>query len=438
MVTYTPIREIGRGGFGIVELVEDESGKQYACKTLMVPPGMSKSDMQSRFDREVKYQKAIDHRNIVPVLNQRLDDDPPWFIMPLAVTSLRNELEADRTLSGAPRKALFDILVGVEEIHRKGYKHRDLSPNNVLKFVTDAGEAYYAVSDFGLIAPASGTTTTLTETNVAGGTLMYRAPECATDFKRASFAADIYSIGAILYDIFGGGVVRIPHTELTTGGMIGDIIARCTKSNPRRRYKSIAELREALYDLFDTTEIVFQSDAEKHVIELLAANDTLTNEQWDGFLACIDRLNAACGSLKNLLSSIRIVHINDLLQNAPDLFSALGSDYAALMMNESFDFEFCDVIGAIAQVFYDNGDLGLQAEIALGALELGATHNRWSVERRFVSMASPKINAELADRILVEVDVRSFPFKLRFEHVCHSISVSAQQIHDALRTLLAD
>ena len=132
----------------------------------------------------------------------------------LADCSLADELRADRTLRGDPRRPLFDILAGLEAIYDRGYKHRDLKPTNVLKFVSD-GSVRYAISDFGLMSPAFGQTSTLTQSNMGGGTPLYRAPECAINFKRATNLSDIYSIGAILHDIFAGSR-RIPKMHEAT------------------------------------------------------------------------------------------------------------------------------------------------------------------------------------------------------------------------------
>jgi serine/threonine protein kinase len=215
-MTYKALNEIGRGSFGVVELVADEAGKNWARKTFVPPnlPDVSNEEMRARFEREVRYQSQIDSPNVVAILESALDVDPPWFLMEVADCSLADELKHDRTLGGDPRKPLFDILAGLEAIHEKGYKHRDLKPANVLRFTSPDGDVRYAISDFGLMSPASGQTSTLTASNMGGGTPLYRAPECAINFKRATTLSDIYSVGAILHDIFGGGANRIPHIEL--------------------------------------------------------------------------------------------------------------------------------------------------------------------------------------------------------------------------------
>lgn len=440
MVSYTTVREIGRGGFGVVEEVETKKGERFATKTLVYPSNASKADkadLRARFEREVKYQSAIDHRHVVPILGKNLKDDPPWFVMPLAEGSLQKELRDDRTLGGNPKKAIFDLLAGLEEVHRLGYKHRDLSPGNVLRFSDEDGSTYYAISDFGLMSPQAGVTTTLTDTNVAGGTLPYRAPECATSFRRATEQADIYSVGAILHDIFGTGG-RIPHAELKANGEIGEVIAKCTKTNPRRRYKNVQELREALYDVLQSDDLKFESDEDTHFGKLLQDNETLSDEQWDELFAHIDRQQSSWKSTKALLSAIRRTHVEGLLTSAPELFHALGMEYAEFASKHSFDFDFCDLIATIAQLFYDDGEIDLQANIALAMLELGTSHNRWFVERKFVSMAAPSISDELAQRIVTEIEVQEFDIKRRLRHLRNSITVEKDALHPKIEDLGED
>ena len=91
-----------------------------------------------------------------------------WHILK-ADCSLEDELNKDRTLAGDPKKALFDILAGLEEIHRRGYLHRDLKPGNVLKYCLKDGSHFYALSDFGLMAVGEDASSTLTPSGIGGG-----------------------------------------------------------------------------------------------------------------------------------------------------------------------------------------------------------------------------------------------------------------------------
>src|SRR5581483_6650291 len=118
MPKYIKIKEIGKGNFGVVDLVQDSKGHECAMKTFAPPtlPGVTAEELRARFEREVRYQLQIDHPNVVRIRDYDLAADPPWFVMDLASCSLADELKADRTMGGDPRKPLFDILAGLEAI----------------------------------------------------------------------------------------------------------------------------------------------------------------------------------------------------------------------------------------------------------------------------------------------------------------------------------
>lgn len=101
-MNYTQAKEIGRGGFGIVYECLGSDGNRYALKCLnaAVFPQQDQAMLTRRFEREVRYQQMVNHPNVVAVLNHDLSAAPPWFVMPLAAGSLKDDLEADRTLGG--------------------------------------------------------------------------------------------------------------------------------------------------------------------------------------------------------------------------------------------------------------------------------------------------------------------------------------------------
>lgn len=437
-VQYHLGEEKGRGGFGIVYSVTDEDGHPYALKQLN-PAAFQQQDhamLVKRFEREVRYQQQVDHPNVVRVLDANLAANPPWFVMPLAAGSLKDDLEADHTLGGDPKRPLFDILAGLEALHQVGLRHRDLKPANVLKLPQGDGSTLYAISDFGLTTPGVGQTSTLTGSNMAGGTPLYRPPECANNFRRATAQADIYSFGAILHDIFSGGG-RIPHGELTVAGPLGPIIEKCTKAQPRRRYASIAALREDLFDVLDNTVVQFFSAEEQDVIAILNAKDNLTDDEWDRAFNLIDDNADKNVSNDNIMRALALQHINSIYQSSPDMFQGLGELYADFAATGVFGFDYCDVISDKAEVFFQLGDLSLKAKIALAMLELGTSHNRWVVERQFVRMAGHDCEPALAERIKIEVRASGMPFAQRIEHLHSSINVPPDRLHPILHELLA-
>jgi hypothetical protein len=355
--------------------------------------------------------------------------------MELAQCSLSDELEVDQTLGGDAKHALFDILSGLQAIHAKGYKHRDLKPQNVLKIQNQDGTSRYAISDFGLMTPAAGQTTTLTATNAGGGTPLYCAPECTTNLRRATHLADIYSFGAILHDIFGGIRNRLPYDQLTVVGPLKDVVEKCTWRQPRRRFQSVEALREALFEALDGDVVAFASVEEEEIVALLSQGDRLDDAAWDRVFDCIDENAHEERSNDRVFRALSIEHITALVKDSPELFDSLGRDYAEYAQG-TFGFDYCDVIASRAQAFYAHGDVGLRALIAVSILKLGTSHNRYYVERVFMQMASSGISNELAERIVVELGVQEVNFALEFGYLEGSIGPSRAAIHPALADLL--
>src|SRR5690348_5811725 len=155
-MNLTVVEQLGSGGFGNVDLVADENGNFHARKTFSVnqplPPTLV-PNVRKRFVREAELQLGMSHRNIVPITHASLQGDAPWYLMPVADSTLEKELAKDRTLGGNFKVVLADIIAALEEMHSMQMYHRDLKPQNVLRFVDqNTGEAHYAISDFGFVS----------------------------------------------------------------------------------------------------------------------------------------------------------------------------------------------------------------------------------------------------------------------------------------------
>ncbi|MCT8867139.1 serine/threonine protein kinase [Shewanella xiamenensis] len=438
-MAYRFLSAKGQGGFARVDIVANQDGKLFAKKTYFPAPQLLEQvgdeHLKRRFIREVTYQKQIEHPNVVPILEDFLSEDPPSFIMPLAECTLKDEMLTDPTLGDNLHTALFDILAGLEFLHDRGLVHRDLKPANVLRF-NDSGKYRYAISDFGLMSAVNSESSTLTGTNANGGTENYAAPELIGGFRRATYAADLYAFGAILHDIFGVRTQRIPYTELTVEGELGPIVEKCTKQLPIRRYKSVSELRDELYNVLNNSEITFTSANEEAIVKKLRANSTLNDKEWDSVFIQIDRNLGARISIGNIIAAISLEHIDSLSENSPDLFAALGDYFVESIMGNSFNFDYCDVLASKADRFYSDADIGLKAKIALAMLYLGTSHNRWYVERKVLTMMGVSISPELAQRIKMEVEVQNFSFERRITHLIRSIGTSIGFLHPILRDLI--
>ena len=436
MVQYRDIEEKGHGGFARVIIVEDGNGKRFAKKMFSpmqnVIAAVGEDHLKKRFKREVKYQSKVKHLNVVEILESELDQEPPYFIMPLAECTLQDELRLDSSLGGEYKKVLFDVLSGLECMHDLGYIHRDLKPANILKFQSDNNNHYYAIADFGLMSVSQSDSSTLTGSNAQGGTQNYAAPEQMRNFRAATHLADIYSFGALLHDIFGNGARRIPYTELSLPGPIGDIVKKCTKVVAARRYRSISALRDELYQVLDDTEVEFSSSDEEAMVKSLRDNDRLSDEQWDDIFLALEEQDEGLNGCRNIFYAISEQHIDQLRDETPELFNALGHYFSEFISKNSFDFDYCDILASKAEKFYETGELEIKAKIALALLELGTSHNRWYVERKFLRLAGVDISANLARRIISEIEVEDINFEMLISRMEASISVSRNELHPLL------
>lgn len=246
-----PLLLLGKGGFGVVEIVQWKDGVLVARKTLQLTNNQDQdNDLKRRFKREVEYQRAFNHPNIVKILHTELNEDPPSFMMPLATCHLGGEKKAGLSFDFSTKvKAFLNTLAGLEELHNKGHVHRDIKPGNILRFENPDESYIYAISDFGLISPSDRSiTTNITSTGDAFGTEIYMPRECYLfGFSVADARSDIYSLGVLLLFLFleDDETLGCPYDERSSKCAFGDIISKCTKREPDERYESIAELKAA-------------------------------------------------------------------------------------------------------------------------------------------------------------------------------------------------
>lgn len=232
-----------------------------------------RAKLKRRIEREVRIQLQLNHPNIMLILEAHLDEDPPWFIMPLASDSYVNKIATDKASGVIDPEPWADFLAGIEKLHRLGYVHRDIKPQNILLLGDD-----WVLSDFGLILPTMRDTTVLTGIGSAYGSRNYAAPEQAMDFRNTPEQADIYALGCILHDLVEQNPARIPFAQIRCGGSYGPIIEKCTEVDPRRRFPNIASLRSVLFDVWRTASFDAPvGDVADAINSLVEAPDSIEN-----------------------------------------------------------------------------------------------------------------------------------------------------------------
>lgn len=239
---YTVIRKLGSGGMGAVLLVSRNSdGAEFALKycTDNAPEALR------RFAREVRAMGRVSHPNVVPVIDQDLEHNPPYFVMPVAIGSLDAEIPTFSTNHEAALDAFLGLCDGVSAVHKIIGPHRDLKPHNTLRMTDNT----VAVSDFGLVKIDPRDTTVLTRTVDVLGTNLYMAPEqrMPGGSRDAEHLVDVYSLGATLYHLLTGRFPAVIDTS-DVPPVLSRIIKKATANVPGDRYKTVDLLAEAVKD----------------------------------------------------------------------------------------------------------------------------------------------------------------------------------------------
>src|SRR5262245_3303357 len=191
---YELLEEIARGGMGIVYKARLVSlNRLVALKLILAGSFASSRDVQ-RFRTEAEAAANLDHPHIVPIHEVGEHEGQQYYSMKFVEgTSLAKHPRSD------PRQeaeGMVAVIRAVHHAHQRGVLHRDLKPSNVL--VDSKGTRL--VTDFGLAKRLTAGEDSFTETGQVLGTPKYMAPEQAAGWKDLTVAADVYSLGVILYE----------------------------------------------------------------------------------------------------------------------------------------------------------------------------------------------------------------------------------------------
>jgi WD40 repeat protein/serine/threonine protein kinase len=213
---YEIVRELGRGGMGVVyEAVDTQLSRRVALKLLLSPgPAVDAQEAQmdeERFLREARLSANLSkHPFIVSVYEAGILDGKRYLAMEL-IEGLRMSAwrKAGSTTIRQQVKLLRDVAVAVHHAHKQNVIHRDLKPDNIL--VDAQGQPH--VTDFGLAKSiGQNVRVSLTASGMVVGTPAYMSPEQALGDKGVDHRTDVYAIGVMLYETLTG---RLPFTGET-------------------------------------------------------------------------------------------------------------------------------------------------------------------------------------------------------------------------------
>ncbi|MCA9622669.1 MAG: serine/threonine protein kinase, partial [Myxococcales bacterium] len=251
---YRVLRLIGEGGMGRVYEAENTAiGKRVALKFLHINARDDETSL-ARFQREARAISAVESAHIVQVFDwgqaRPVDDDPPSEAMqPFLVM----ELLEGRDLAGrierlgriVPAEAVrfaVEALRGLRRVHAAGIVHRDLKPENLFLVTGDDDRLHVKIVDFGLSklsegteidGPEFGQSAKLTQAGMVVGTPLYMSPEQVEGLVEVDHRADIWAMGAILYEMLAG---RPPFMDRSYARLVMAICQRdpvdITRLNP--------------------------------------------------------------------------------------------------------------------------------------------------------------------------------------------------------------
>jgi serine/threonine protein kinase len=199
---YTVEGVIGRGGMAIVYRARHNGlGSTHAMKVIDLPS----ATLRERLIAEGRVQSALRHPNIAAVTDLIEVAGAPALIMEYVNGPAVDAVIAQGSLTLEQADHLArGIISGMAAAHRFGLVHRDLKPSNVMLAILE-GELIPKIIDFGLVKDTEGDTSTVkTRTGMTMGTPSYMAPEQVRDAKNIDKRADIFALGAILYELVTG------------------------------------------------------------------------------------------------------------------------------------------------------------------------------------------------------------------------------------------
>lgn len=297
-----------------VDLAHDvELDRPVALKRLA--ENLARDDeLRRRFLREPRLAARLANPNVVRVFDVGEDDGRPFIAMEYVEGETLAELLARRGRLPAPEAATLGVQMcaGLAAAHAAGLVHRDVKPQNLLL----GADGVLKLGDFGIAAGHEGTQ--LTQAGTVLGTPGYLAPEQARG-EQVTAAADVYAVGAVLYELLTGEPARRTVSLADLGAEDGfrppDLAARapdappelvaavtaCLAVRPELRPPSAAGLARLLAPLASEADTLLPADPARRATEILAPRDVTSSRRWS-----TRRLAAAAALVAAALAGLAI------------------------------------------------------------------------------------------------------------------------------------
>lgn len=256
---YRFIRQVGKGAFGTVYLMEDQMVREELILKFLNARVASDETVIKRFVHELRFARKITHPNVIRIYDLITFGDSPAISMEYFPShTLGAEIRGGKTSDPVRTlKILRDICEGMMCAHHANVIHRDLKPSNILIDDDDVVK----IVDFGVAAATRDMETRLTKTGLIIGTPTYMSPEQVLG-KKLDARADIYCLGVMMYEMLTGeppytgedsmsimyqhvqGKARpLQESNPRVSGELGDVVLRAMAAKVDQRFQSMEELK---------------------------------------------------------------------------------------------------------------------------------------------------------------------------------------------------
>ncbi len=268
---YEILGKIGGGGMGNIYLALDRETHERVAVKVLTETGDKQYKWTERFFVEAKAAIMIDHPNVIQIMDVGSFGNRIFCVMELLQgEDLFKKLDREKKLPWELAKPILEqICDALDAAHSKGVLHRDMKPANVI-VVNNNGYPLVKVLDFGL-AKIMGNDDNITREGLIMGTPKYMAPEQAWGGKKYDHRADIYSLGALMYEMLTGKVpfesdaederarilgVLLMHKETpprppreldpSISPEVEAVVMKALQKDPASRFQSALEMKAAI------------------------------------------------------------------------------------------------------------------------------------------------------------------------------------------------
>lgn len=258
---------LAEGSFGAIYQVDDLVEDRPLALKVQKPGSQHPEEIRARFEREARMIYSLDHEHIVEMLYYgETDEELPYMAMEFLVGTdlerlLRNGFDFE---DEQIKRIALETLDALEATHDLGIVHRDLKPGNIF-LVDDEERGHVKVLDFGFAKDFDRQDRALTKVGAVVGSPAYMAPEMAHK-KDVGPYSDLYALGLIMGElIVGTPIIQVPNAikavrfqasdkpvelpEAVERSTFGDVISKAVQKDHRRRYRTAAEMAEALREV---------------------------------------------------------------------------------------------------------------------------------------------------------------------------------------------